>query len=1575
MTPRFATLAMAALLLGGVQAAAQSSGEATEPAFHLWSSQIFTTAEQPAFSLTYRGLDHLDFRVYRVSDPVAFFSSLSDPHQLGSEKPVVPQEQTWLERIAAWKAGQRALVRSFFRRQVSLAYREQRRNAQDKIKVAQRQTIQYNSFAQVPLLNRERLVASWREILPRVRGAESRRIPVDARDPGVYLIEAVNAPLRAYTVVIVSDIGLVTKTAPGQVLAYATHRTTGQPQKDCDVRMFVDRRSLDPSKTGEDGTVLVAVEAPRVESVLTIARCGKQVAVSDPGSWALQQPTRELVGYVYTDKPIYRPGHSVRVKGVLRWRTRGQIAMFDGREVEVSITDANDKVLSREMRPVDAFGAVSGAFTLPAGAALGGYVVTLTSGDDRASGSFEVQEYRKPEFEVTVATPVKFVVQGGRAEATITARYYFGQPVAGGSVKYVVHRQPYYSPLRWSDEDEGDGGGWWGGGAETLQQTVRLDDNGSATVSVPLPVDKDRRDYSARIEARVTDASNREVAGHAVVHATFGTYLVAAQVDRYVQKPGATAEVTARAIDYQGTPQSGLALKMTLERLTYPDGRWSTASTTVVSSGSVNTDAEGRASWSVIVPREAGTYQFRVSGESDGRQVEDTAGLWISGATREFDRGDAFLELIADRPSYKPGETARLVVRGAEVAAPVLVTKEGGQITYYRVVRADGENAIEVPVTDEDLGDTYVNIAYVTGDRLYRAEKRLKVPAASRQLRLAVTAAQAVSRPRQSGAFALTVTDADGAPVKAQLSVGVVDEAVYGVKADDTPDPLRFFYRLNYSRVSTDFSRDYSFIGYAGSQQLQLTQRRRPFTLADFKGGAQARPQVRKDFPDAIFWAADITTDAAGRATVQVPYPDALTTWRLTARAVTADTKVGSGLVRTTTTKDLILRVVTPRFLTEGDTLELPVIVHNYLPGDRAVSVSGTVRGLKALDAGGQSASVPESRVLQVATGGEGSVPWTLKAPEVGTAVVAGTAATDTDSDAVEIRFPVLPFGLRREVGQAGSTLAPGDHTTSIDVPATSNPLARTIRVQVAPSLGGPILGALDFLTTYPYGCTEQTLSSFVPNLAARRTLTELKLPLSEGLTSIDRQVTEGLARLYDYQHEDGGWGWWKTDQNHPFMTAYAIFGLLEAQAAGYKVDNWRLSNGVRALGRLYRDYPAALLDLKAYETYVLLRAAEAGVVRPPQGDGPAWTRQSSLDELWAGRRRMTAYGISLLLLALDSVKDARGTDLARELEASVQRRGDLAWWPADRDPLLFDSVDTSVEATALAVKGLAARDPKHPLLEPAVRWLLLNRTFGVYWASTKQTAIVLLALLDVMKARHETVTDSEVEVFINGSSAGMRTFTPASAMSPDPVEFAAPAKAGANTVRLVKRGEGALYWAAQATFFDVQAAQQRTGSRKLALQREYFSLSPVTVKDRIVYRAANFGGTARPGDVLLVRLTAAGATDWRYLMLEDPIPAGTEPIQRDDLYALEQGRTDWWGSRREFRDSRVVFFQERFEAGRYEYTYLLKVIAPGVFRASPARISAMYVPDGTASSAAAVVTVEAGTATPAGTQATGGQK
>jgi hypothetical protein len=467
-------------------------------------------------------------------------------------------------------------------------------------------------------------------------------------------------------------------------------------------------------------------------------------------------------------------------------------------------------------------------------------------------------------------------------------------------------------------------------------------------------------------------------------------------------------------------------------------------------------------------------------------------------------------------------------------------------------------------------------------------------------------------------------------------------------------------------------------------------------------------------------------------------------------------------------------------------------------------------------------------------------------------------------------------------------------------------------------------------------------------------------------MKSLDRQVSEGLARLYDYQHEDGGWGWWKTDENHPFMTAYATYGLLEAKKAGYKVDEWRLRRGVSMVAQMLATYPKAMPDLKAYLAYVLAMAESS--VPSDRAIPIKPSAAEAIEETWSTRDRMTPYGQALLLLALDARKDSRGGDVVKALVASAQKKGDLVWWAADRDAVLLDEYgDTNVEATAFVVKALVARDANNPLLEPAVRWLLLNRSYGAWWSSTKQTAMALYGLIDYMRARKEGAGDSTVEVLVNGKSIGTQTFTAASLTSPDPIVLNSPANAGTNTVTIRQKGTGAVYWSATAEYFETTSPMVRTGSRKLALVRKYFSLTPIRQGDRIVYRETPFSGEAKPGDLLLVRLSAAGATDWRYLMIEDPLPAGVEAVQQRSLYTLEQPREFWDGSRREYRDDRIVFFQESFTAGHYEYIYLLKVTTPGTFRAMPAQITAMYVPGATASSEPQTLTVGGETPRPAG--------
>ena len=255
-----------ALVLWAGPAMAQEAAD-ERPAFSLSTSQVFTTKDAPNFYLTFRRIPTLDVRVYKVKDPFTFFSSLKDPHQLGSEEPYVPQERSWIERLADWKRWQRQEVQSFARRQVSHTYRASRRADTDKSQVSQRVTLNVNTFAQVPLLNPDQLVTSWRELLPNHRDPEVRRVPLDVKTPGIFVVEAVHDLIRAYTVVIVSDVGLVTKTSPGQLVMFAANRFTGEPAAACGVRVLANQKTLGEGQTSADGLFEASLPDEKLDDV------------------------------------------------------------------------------------------------------------------------------------------------------------------------------------------------------------------------------------------------------------------------------------------------------------------------------------------------------------------------------------------------------------------------------------------------------------------------------------------------------------------------------------------------------------------------------------------------------------------------------------------------------------------------------------------------------------------------------------------------------------------------------------------------------------------------------------------------------------------------------------------------------------------------------------------------------------------------------------------------------------------------------------------------------------------------------------------------------------------------------------------------------------------------------------------------------------------------------------------------------------------------------------------------------------------------------------------------------------
>jgi hypothetical protein len=312
--------------------------------------------------------------------------------------------------------------------------------------------------------------------------------------------------------------------------------------------------------------------ATPVRDYLILAGRGEEFAVSDLSAWQFRwnrsegegDQSEDYAGYIYTERPIYRPGQKVYFKGILRRIGADGYEMPPGQRLTVVVSDNMDKEVLRRELPLTERGSFAGELDIAADASLGGYRITPRIGDSAVGyGYFQVAEYKKPEYKVTVTTPRKFVPVGGQTSFTVDARYFFGEPVRQAEVKYYIYRSRYHHWF-WEAEDDGIGGAdenddesgdLYGYGNDMVQEgEAKLDGNGRLVVPFAVPPSKENEpwDFTYRLTAQVTDAARRVIDGQSTFVGTRGSVVVDAAPERYVYFQKDKAKITVRVADYEG---------------------------------------------------------------------------------------------------------------------------------------------------------------------------------------------------------------------------------------------------------------------------------------------------------------------------------------------------------------------------------------------------------------------------------------------------------------------------------------------------------------------------------------------------------------------------------------------------------------------------------------------------------------------------------------------------------------------------------------------------------------------------------------------------------------------------------------------------------------------------------------------------------------------------------------------------------------------------------------------------------------------------------------------------------------
>ncbi len=670
---------------------------------------------------------------------------------------------------------------------------------------------------------------------------------------GAYLLTATVADGNTSKVIVwINDTVLVRKPMDQRAWFYVADAATGEPLSKVNVDFFGYRQESVKS-VGRHYNVITTQFAELSDAEGQVTPQAKDfapaytwliTATSDSGRLAYLGFTGVWYGHYYdaeynqtkvygiTDRPVYRPDQPVRFKFWLRKAQYDQedSSPFAGQSVAIIVTNPKGDKVFEQTYTTDAFAGLNGEFTLPKDAALGQYYAYLwKNGSSMGGVSFRVEEYKKPEFEVSIDAPTEPVMLGDTVKATIKAKYYFGAPVKKGKVKYTLKRSGYsadwYPVGRW-DWFYGPGYWWfasdcpwypgwreWGCPApiwwwwptrhdppELLAENeVPIGEDGTVTVTIDTSLAKELHgdtDHRYEMTAEVTDESRRTIVGQGTVLVARKPFKVYAWVDRGHYRVGDTvrAEFTAQTLDNKPVKGEG---QLTLFRVTYRNGQ---TVETPVQKWRVDTGEEGRAVQQ-IKASQAGQYRLSYA-------VTDAKRHTIEGGYLFLVRGEGFdghefrfneLELVPDRREYAPGDKVRLMINVDKPGATVLlfVRPANGFYLPPKVLRLTGKSIVEeLDVAKKDMPNFFAEAVTVYDGELHTQTRELIVPPEQRVLNVEVKPSAATYRPGEEALVKLRVTDILGKPCAGSLALSAYDKAVeYISGGSNVPEIKAFFWK------------------------------------------------------------------------------------------------------------------------------------------------------------------------------------------------------------------------------------------------------------------------------------------------------------------------------------------------------------------------------------------------------------------------------------------------------------------------------------------------------------------------------------------------------------------------------------------------------------------------------------------------------------------------------------------------------------------------------------------------------------------------------------------------------------
>ncbi|MFA6458507.1 MAG: Ig-like domain-containing protein [Patescibacteria group bacterium] len=1392
-----------------------------------------------------------------------------------------------------------------------------------------------------------------------------------------------------------TNIGLTLKYSGGQALVFAIDLQTGAPLPDTLIKFnSLGGAEVVTGKTDADGFFTTKLDLKKFTTPYNeyqpefwvTAEHGADFAFIgsnwnngiEPWSFGFGSdfrgtdfPNYQMDSYIYTERPVYRPGDTVHFKGIVRLRDSDGVLNLPGekRQALVKINDAKGNEIYNKTLNLTQFGSFSDELPLDSAAALGDYNLVVQTmpdadiGNNYGSASFSVLAYRKPEYRVDLTPAATEYFDKDQIKVGIEGAYYFGAPLANAPVNWRIKTTDYFFNQYtddWYSFALEDAWCWWDCTRSSdllLEGSGELDADGKLALSFPVDLADKSVSQVLTLEADVTDPNNQIVSNRVSVPVHKSSVYVGIRPEDYSVQPGENASLKIVTVSPEGKVLAGQKVQIQLFSREWNsikkknvDGSYyydNAAKDTFVSETSVATDADGKAIAKIKIPNGGQFVAVASTADSKGRAAKASTSIyaWSDTYVNWPHENNDRIDVIADKPEYAVGDTAKLLVKspyqGANVKA--LITVERENIIRKEVVTiTSNAQSIEIPITKDLIPNAFVSVVIIkpragetfnengldTGAPAFKiGYAKLLVETKPKELQLTLKTDKQKYGPGETVRVTLQATDAAGKPIETELSLGTVDMSVLALTGFELPDLVKNFYAQRGLGVMTSELLTY------------LIERFKPGSKGG--GGADVNADKRGDFQDTAYWNPRIVTDQSGVAQIDFKLPDNLTTWKLLAIGSTRTSEFGAVAEEIVETKKVIVRSVRPRFAVVGDEIELGAIVHNFLDQDAEFAVSLTGAGFESRGATAQK--------IKVAAGGQSKINFPITVSRTDKLTLDFKATTAEGRDEIEESIPVYIFGTPQSVATSGYT--EDSATETLSAPTADEASSGNLDISVSPTLATYLPGGLDYLVQFPYGCAEQTVSSFLPNIAVAQLQGFEAFKITTD-AELENNITSGLQKLYSFQRGDGGFGYWAgSTESYPYLTAYIVFALNQTQKANYAVDAEVLNRAHRYLTGVLRNQNLKQpIDL-AVRAYILFVLAEGGS-----------TDISLLNNLYEQRKNLPLFSQAQLTMALqkygseESLKKARA--LLDGILANVKTEARGASFVEATEDLYRPLMNTDTRTTATVLQALVRLDSENALIPRIVRYLLAVREDG-HWDTTQSTTVSILTLVEFLKNTGELSANMTSGVSVNGKQILTNQFNQKNILTRGEVEIALNnLKQGKdNEIKIGKTGTGRLYYDVLFSYFytadDLPPAEEGFG----------------IVRELLPLKSGEFDSAlteAQLGETYKVKLTITVPADRHFVAIESPLPAGMESIDTNlltsqqtllegainadscqDYWSYECWQNNLWHfNHRELRDDQVFLFADDLPAGVYEYEYLVRATTPGKFRLRPARAYEMYFPE-----------------------------